>query len=760
MSHNTRERLYNLLPAIYRLRDTTQGSPLRALLAVIESELELIEGDIDELYRNEFIETCAEWVVPYIGDLLEVRGIHAIDAETFSLRPYVANTLAYRQRKGTAAVLEQLARDVTGWPTRVVEFFQLLATTQYPNHLRPENFRTPDLRQTDQLELLGSPFESVAYTAEVRRIQSRRGKYNIPNIGLFQWRLQNYAVTRSTARAVTTPPDGRYWFNPLGGNTPLFNRPQTETEISHEAFEINVPSQLRRRPLYDELEARRQALVDGEEIREAYFGSQPVLQVFTDDQSPPLAPEEILICDLSGWDAAGWSAPASQTFNKPDATSFQTQVAVDPALGRLAFLTGVTPPEQPEVSYAYGFSSDVGGGPYDRQKSMDVWYNPLDRPVTWQIGVTQDPDLLTNAPDPTQLVGTLQDAVAAWHTHVGSNPSAFGVIVIMDSRTYKENLTGSDKIEIPAESRLAIVAADWPLADVPDMPGQKQRIVGQLTPNDLRPHLWGNLSVLGTGATDPGELILDGLLIEGKVTVLAGNLGSLRIGHCTLVPNHGGVQVNASATDAQARNNNLRITVERSICGPINLTESAAELWVADSIIDHPSDTAIHGPQSGVDVQTSTIFGKSLVRSLEAGNSIFTDTVIVEQRQIGCVRFSFVKEGSRTPRRYRCQPAMEIQTQTEVAKKNNPALTKAERDAIAAEIAGWLVPIFTSTQYGHPAYGQLHQVCPEQIKTGAEDGSEMGVFSHLKHPQREANLRNSLEEYLRFGLEAGIFFVN
>ncbi len=35
-------------------------------------------------------------------------------------------------------MIETLARDVTGWPARVVEYFELLATTQYLNHLRPE----------------------------------------------------------------------------------------------------------------------------------------------------------------------------------------------------------------------------------------------------------------------------------------------------------------------------------------------------------------------------------------------------------------------------------------------------------------------------------------------------------------------------------------------------------------------------------------------------------------------------------------------
>ena len=118
--------LFDLLPAVYRLRDAAQGDPLRALLDVIDTEVQRIEDDIEGLYDNWFIETCAEWVVPYIGDLLGVRPLTPIEAAGFSQRGYVANTIAYRRRKGTAAVLEQLARDVTGWPARAVEFFERL----------------------------------------------------------------------------------------------------------------------------------------------------------------------------------------------------------------------------------------------------------------------------------------------------------------------------------------------------------------------------------------------------------------------------------------------------------------------------------------------------------------------------------------------------------------------------------------------------------------------------------------------------------
>jgi hypothetical protein len=45
--------------------------------------------------------------------------------------------------------------------------------------------------------------------------------------------------------------------------------------------------------------------------------------------------------------------------------------------------------------------------------------------------------------------------------------------------------------------------------------------------------------------------------------------------------------------------------------------------------------------------------------------------------------------------------------------------------------------------------------CATEITTGAENGSEMGAFSFLQQPQRRTNLQTALDEYLRFGLEAG-----
>jgi len=967
----TSERLYALLPAVYRLRDAEQGYPLRSLLAIIAREIGIVEENIARLYANWFVETADEWVVPYIGDLLGVRSLHALDAPGFTRRAFVANTLSYRRRKGTPTMLEQLARDTTLWNARVVEFFELLGTTQYLNHLRPHNVRTPDLRQTNALELLDTPFDAAGHTADVRRIAAGRGKHNIPNIGIFLWRLQAYYVTRATPRAVADPADGRYTFSPLGNDAPLFNRPRTETTITHLADEINVPGRLRRRALYDDLERYRRALVSGEGTPASdYFGpQQPVLEVYFDQpcvaadptaDCVPLRPEEIVVCDLSGWGAPGWQPPASATFiRKHDGSAFETKVAVDPALGRLAVLQGLAnPPTRIEVSYTYGFSGDLGGGPYDR-RSVTRHADPV--PSAYENTVAEPEGLgrLYRVSARPGDSATLQAALDQWA--LDGKPAA--VIEIADSRTYAETLT------------IAMAATD---------------LVIQAA-NHRRPILMGNLNVTGN---QQARLALNGLLIAGSLTVVDdASLRQLDIAHCTLVP---GVGLAADGTPLEPEtpsvvvgtgNTALTLNLTRSITGPLRLGAEMVALTARDCLIESPlrghpatltpalvsadlaafpegfpesprlrvtiggegphlatlasapanltqardrlrtairkarptaafthaevivvdnrlvvlpgvpaevtiepapgdptadllgltpdraeqrlavisgglepfpaltsatleliasfgteahaitlapsptsllqarnrlsaalqaasaspafagalvgtlnnpdrlviipgtadvvpafdvtsGDTttlaelrlagqlylpAIGGGRSGArpgpatTLERVSVLGPVHVKELTpASEAIFSHRVYATLRQSGCVRFSYVPPDSRTPRRFRCQPELAIASALEQA---GGTLAPAAAEAIARQIQARLRPAFTSTRYGDPAYGQLGPACPEEIRAGAEDGAEMGVFAFLKQPQRLANLRVSLEEYLRFGLEAGIFFV-
>ena len=82
--------------------------------------------------------------------------------------------------------------------------------------------------------------------------------------------------------------------------------------------------------------------------------------------------------------------------------------------------------------------------------------------------------------------------------------------------------------------------------------------------------------------------------------------------------------------------------------------------------------------------------------------------VWAERRQVGCIRFSFVPPGSRTPRRFHCAG-------------DDPAQR----------------PFHTSLRYGDPGYMQLRRSTHDAIRTGASDESEMGVTHELYAPQRE-----------------------
>jgi hypothetical protein len=107
--------------------------------------------------------------------------------------------------------------------------------------------------------------------------------------------------------------------------------------------------------------------------------------------------------------------------------------------------------------------------------------------------------------------------------------------------------------------------------------------------------------------------------------------------------------------------------------------------------------------------------------------------VEAKRLQQGCVRFCYLPLDSHMPKRYHCQPECE-------------------------EYANRVRPVFTSMHYGDPGYCQLSQRCSAKIRQGADDESEMGTFHDLYQPQRETNFRVRLDEYLRFGLEAGIFY--
>ena len=68
-------------------------------------------------------------MIPYIADLLATNLVNSLDAR--GQRVDVAKTIYYRRRKGTLAVLEEIAANITGWDARAVEFFRRMGRTRH-----------------------------------------------------------------------------------------------------------------------------------------------------------------------------------------------------------------------------------------------------------------------------------------------------------------------------------------------------------------------------------------------------------------------------------------------------------------------------------------------------------------------------------------------------------------------------------------------------------------------------------------------------
>ena len=720
------DHLYSLLPSVHRVRDAERGYPLKALLRVIEEQVSVLDEDMDQLYENWFIETAADWAVPYLGDLVGYRPV--VDAtppadaapgcgipRALVPRREIANLIRSRRRKGTLALLEELAAFVADWPARAVEFFTLLGRAQNINHLWLARHRTVDLHETEALDLLDGPFDLISHSVDVRRINAARtrGRSNIPSVGLFVWRLKSYSVTETPAYCVEESGPHCFTFSVLGQDAPLFVSPEPEIEATHIAEELNVPAAIRRlafdrRPA-DYYGPGRSVLIRAE----AWGG-------FKSDQPVPVS--RLLPADLTEW---AYVPPLNH-------------IAVDPVLGRLAFPPSQLPKKGVRVSYRYGFPADLGGGEYTRP----LLGSP-DHEATYRVG-------------PAERFTRLTEALAQWQL---DRPDR-AIVEITASGVYVEPLN----VVLAENQALQIRAAD--------------RVRPVLRMIDWQTDQPDALSVtLGAGS----RFTLDGVMVTGRPVQIQGSGGpadplgvctaDVVIRHCTLVPGW------AIDSDCEPKrpvepsleliNLRARIRIEHSIVGSIQVHEDEVRvdpipLEITDSVVDATDDDleAIGAPGSApahvvLAIRRSTVIGMVDVHAMQLGeNSIFSGCVNVARRQLGCMRFCYVPLGCRTPRRYRCQPDLAIAAVRE--RVSDPVLQAAEAACEVIRVR----PQFTAGRYGRPGYVQLAITCADEVKRGADDESEMGVYHDLYQPQREANVIARLEEYTPAGMDTAILFVN
>jgi hypothetical protein len=720
-------RLYAQLPAIYRTRDADNGYPLRALVNLLASQAFLLRDNIDQLYHDLFIETCASWVIPYIGDLVGASSVYKIGAAVQDRRAEVANTIGYRRRKGTLLALEQAAMDVSGMPAAAVEFFKRLITNESMKLVRPAHAATLNLRDGAALDRLDSAFDALSRTVDVRRIVPRvraaptpdptpleitlhgGGKYNIPNIGVYLWRWKPRPVLNAPAFPVDAR---RFLFSPLGQNMPLFNLPPARASFSRLTTRLDVAQPISRREFADNLRLARQ-----HPSLSAFYGPRLAIQLFAD--GAPVDLQQICIRDLSDAGAGQWNGCTANA-----------KIAIDPELGRIQFGAGVTAPRQLRVNYVYGFPADLGGGPYARSVGLES-LAPANFTFHAVVGSASFP--------------TLESAVASWN-HL--QPGATGLIALPAFESYAIALTGASAISLPAGSRLYIAAGQIEEGGVPALSDSCVTLRGSM-------EICGKSVPASGGAPAPaGQVVFSGLWISGSVEIW-GEPSNVQFADCTLVP---GISLNRDGLPSAPGDPSIvvgvpgtSLSLTRSIGGPIAAVSGAAAR-ICSSIVDSSSPCAV--AYAGADlasegadlhIEDSTVVGKVWAHATTlASNTIFFARLArhdpwkaalwSSRRQTGSVRFCFLPADAITPTRFHCLPP----------------------DPASEEL---LLSKFVSLQFGGPSYALLSGEVPLAVWTGADNGSQMGAYKNLQETEAVRNVQLRAPEFLPFNLEAGIFLI-
>jgi hypothetical protein len=719
--------IYSLLPAVFRTRDAAQGGPLQALFAVLESQYGLVKDNLAQLYDDQFIETCAPWVIPYIGQLIGYNTVYTAALTSPDSRAEVANTIGYRRRKGTLVALEQITNDVSGRTTMAMEEFRNLVTTLSMRDVRPEQFATASLRTGSDLEDLNGPFNRLNRVIDVRGITPRTssaelpgtaplettlhgpGRFNVPQVSVWMWRLQSSPVPDAVAFPLG---NGGYSFSSLGGPIPLFQAvPEESAPFSRLIQEEDVPE-----PISIE---RFSA-----DLPSFYPGS---LELIADGDPVPLA---LITC-----------ANLAESLNGSVCTVPSGMIAIDPQIGRIQYASDVELPHELRVNYCYGTSAPIAGGFYDRKASIV-------QPGT-QPGVA-----FVNSADPFMAVvgtpeyATLASAVSAWNA---LPPNSAGTILLPNFETYEIDLTGGNAIRIPAESQLLIAAAAVSLTV--GVPPEWMNSCVTLS---------GNIEVVtpaiavdSDGVSLPmGQLQFSGLWISGQL-ILSGDEACVQLADCTLVP---GISVTPKGEAGQPGEPSVTgsavsvtLSLTRVISGPITLPPTCTTR-ICSSIVDSgsPFCPAIVGvdlasPGATLHIEDSTVIGRVWVQAIRlASNTIFwakqgtvdpwAAPVLAKRLQVGCVRFSWLPATSITPRQYLCLPAN------------------------AASQPG-LEPTFISLRFGDPGYCLLSADVPIAIWKGADTGSQMGVFYQIQETEAVTNIQIRAAEYLPANLKFGIFLI-
>jgi hypothetical protein len=780
------EKLWGLLPAIYRADDSAdfnQPGPLREMVERIAAQAAIVRRSVDRLWEDQSIETCDDWVIDYVGDLLATNLVASLDAP--GRRLDVAKTIYYRRRKGTVALLEELATDITRWSVRVVEMFQRLGRTRHNLDPAIGTVALPHFTSiarvatgTGTLRVGGVPLDDHDVTVRIDTGGEAGAATWSVSIDGGGWRSQGAAPT-----AIITPGGGgTLEITLVNATVPSFSAgdtfafsvsvdpyarlqrvlglvgPLTRTGAGGIADLRNVQGAARSGTAFDEYfhtaDVRRGRGNTG-------WYDIPRLGVFVwrlgsfgVHHVTPVADASCPNCytfDPTGRDvrlfAAGaqpigdqWISPQEEQLPGPISTGLLRaalpSLYADLRTGAprsLALYLMTAPPSQ--VAPVLVPVEQIAPDP--RASSGLPWIDAERGRIVWPAAPTNGPFLVDYHYGFTAQVGAGpydRRATSAYATSPRPGVHVHDTLAPLDAALAA--LPSTAALEIDDSLTYSAVA------DVSHIDSVVLRAANKRRPLIRLPQ--GSSWTL-TANTD-GELTLDGLFISGGHVVLAGDFERVTLSCCTLDPGTwnptaapAAWKVSAdgrplAATELRVSGSVRELVIERSITGPIFCQGSGRieKLTIRESIVqaaDPAATDAIKDTGGEVSLTRSTLLGTAKLHRLDASECILHDVVTVDDTQHGCVRFSAFATSSTLPRQYESIP-------------------------VAARS-----PLFLSTSFGWPEYGQLADTAGEAIAEGAEDGSEMGAFWRARNAIKERSLLIKYQEYLPLGLEPVIVHV-
>ncbi len=786
-----RVSLYSRLPEIYRIRDAEQtpAYQLRAYLSAVEEAYSAVHENIESLYHDLFIETCDDWVIPYLADLV---GASHLKGEAWTLRADVADTIALRRRKGTLAVIERLAANLTGWPARGVELRDRLAWQQHLNHQRPDRdtninigltttpFPLPPrggtvpIRDPALLTLVNTPFDPFYHTADVKPAFDGGIHYNLPNLAIFLWRLQAYNLPLSQPVpkgwreiASLSGDEARYVvgfdLHPLEGG-PAPGDAGYPNDPQHRGRPVRLFNTYRHDPNADaaalvELDACPNPMPRARLNTDGLLAGNPAAYISVDTYDHT----DFELADFDTGDVGlNLFLPENQfagrvwTFRGENLCAWEDglkrrldefEIAVDPVIGRVLF--GVASAAQRNalinnliVSFAYGAVGEVGAHPVDRSPRPTT-INGVGATVL-EITAEGTPSALENALDDLHtrtapLVIEIQDSLV----HDVDLASISGVVTENGARTLRlahplviraaDGHRPTLRLRQPLRFRpVDVVAAD---------PADQEALEAQIATLSVR---------------------LEGLFLTRHSTlafaaplVARAALGRLEILSCTLDPG-GWIKRNGEraplapsihldetygwaggSPEEVAFASTPDIDLQRCITGSL-LVDDAYQLFLTECIVD--AGTA-------PDADGTSAF--ALTAFTNPATAWAPETDVRSVTFFGRVRVDAIS-GDGT---LFCQ-------QLEVHDNQHGCLKfcwfSAKDDRLpphhACIDADDAVLVFTSTYFENPAYGQLALQSDWRIRQRGPGDDAMGAFGFLLEAHKWANLSIRLREFMPVGV--------